>query len=209
MLTNKEVEQIAKQMLKDRKKLPNRIKAKERQAEGRGLRTSMLSRRTRLSQREVELAVVGRAYTQHVADSMHVQKAENLFGHMRGANEQDQIALDEITGMMIGSEAWGAEGVAVDGVVHTFEKAAELAAKEAQSLREEMNLIDEALDDLASYDEKGASILRLQYVEGKSVVAVMMKLTDDGDAEEGLAESTYHYWRKGALREFGRLVGLC
>ena len=210
-LTVAEVEKYAKDMLKGRKKLLNRIKAAERRAAG---KVPTVIRGRRLTQQEAVLAEHARLYVGANQDLMHVAKAENLFAKL--AKEQadagfaiDHAMLDTVAGIMTGSNPFGGEAVNWNGLAVTEQTAAELAGREAASLREEMELIDAALDDLESVDPIGALILRQQYVHGKKVPAVTLLLIERGHAEEGLAESTYHTWRKAALREFGALVGLC
>ena len=73
--------------------------------------------------------------------------------------------------------------------------------------------------DLASVDPCGALILREQYMKAQKVDKVMMMMVEflrsqEEDEEEReqiveVAEATYHRWRKEALHEFGKLVGLC
>ncbi|MBL0387895.1 hypothetical protein JJB07_14735 [Tumebacillus sp. ITR2] len=208
-LSDKEVERLVKSLLKDYKKLEGRIKAATRQAEGKGM---TIARGAILTGYEERLAEVGRAYTQDNHELMHVAKAENLFAGIQGCTEEDTVALDEITGLMVGTRAFGGEAVVWNGLVVPFDVACDLAAQDARNFQQEKDTIDYALEELEKYDPNGALILRGQYCQRRSVANVMMELQElitAEDTDATLAESTYHRWRKEAVKEFGKLVGVC
>lgn len=207
-LTKKEVEKTVKQMLKEARLLPGRIRAAENAATGKGL---TIIKGARLTKREEELTTVARAYTVGMRDNMHVAKAENLFAGIRGDDEEDAAALDELTGLMVGTRPFGGEAVVWNGIVMYQEEAMAAAARDAESMRNELEWIEWALADLEAVDAKGAMILRMQYKQCRKVNKVMMALTELLQAEDEqivVSEATYHRWRKEAMEKFGKLVGL-
>ncbi|GIM48430.1 hypothetical protein DNHGIG_39790 [Collibacillus ludicampi] len=117
-MTYEQVEKQVVALLKRYPKLPALIRSAERKAQGIGLVSSI-----RVPQAKIKrLVTVGRAYTTDVREYMHVQKAETLFHLISGDDEEDERALDEIRGLMIGTRPFGGEAyVDVEGHVTTDE----------------------------------------------------------------------------------------
>jgi hypothetical protein len=196
-MTYGEIEKQVVTLLKRYPKLPALIRSAERKANGIGLVTSI-----RVPQAKIEqLATVGRAYTTDVKEHMHVQKAETLFHQIRGDDEEDERTLDEIRGLMIGTRPFGGEAsLDVEGHVTTDELAMWRWRVEAERLKSEKEAIEQALAELKSYAPHLEQLLRLRYIEKRSVFEVARKL--------GISERTHDYWKREAICEFAMLAGI-
>ncbi|GIM45945.1 hypothetical protein DNHGIG_14940 [Collibacillus ludicampi] len=196
-MTYEQVEKQVVAMLKRYPKLTALIRSAERKAQGIGLVTSI-----RVPQAKIEhLATVGRAYTTDVKEHIHVQKAETLFHAIRGDDEEDEKALDEIRGLMIGTRPFGVEAsVDVEGHVTTDEIAMRRWRVEAERLKSEKEAIEQALEELRSYAPHLEQLLRMRYIEKRSVFEVARKL--------GISERTHDYWKREAICEFAMLSGI-
>ncbi|GIM47604.1 hypothetical protein DNHGIG_31530 [Collibacillus ludicampi] len=196
-MTYEQVEKQVVALLKRYPKLPALIRSAERKAQGIGLVSSI-----RVPQAKIKrLVTVGRAYTTDVREYMHVQKAETLFHQIRGEDDEDEKALDEIRGLMIGTRPFGGEAcVDVEGYVTSYEIAMRKWREKAERLKSEKEAIEQALDELKSYAPHLEQLLRMRYIEKRSVLEVAQKLS--------ISERTHDYWKREAICEFAMLVGI-
>lgn len=206
LLTEEEAVQIAMQMLKNYRKLDKEIAARERRAKASG--------KGFLTKYQKQLALVGKSHAYRAAghDIMYKEKAERFFGESekfaRGKQRfNDAAAFRELQDLMIGTTAWGgndAEGADWKGKIVTFDREAELYDEEMKDLLEEKDYVLDTLKRMEEYDKRGFDILFCQYVKGMKVTEVIVHLNLGN-----IADSTYHHWRKAALKLFAELAGLC
>jgi hypothetical protein len=196
-MTYEQVEKQVVAMLKRYPKLPALIRSAERKAQGIGLVTSISVPQAKLE----KLATIGRAYTTDVHEHMHVQKAEALFHAIKGDDDEDEQALEEIRGLMIGTRPFGGEAyVDAEGHVTTDEIAKRRWRVEAERLKSEKGAIEQALEELKSYAPHLEQLLRMRYIEKRSVIEVAHNLC--------ISERTHDYWKREAICEFAMLVGI-
>ncbi|WP_282201305.1 DUF1492 domain-containing protein [Collibacillus ludicampi] len=67
-------------------------------------------------------------------------------------------------------------------------------------MKTEKEAIEQALDELKSYAPHLEQLLRMRYIEKRSVLEVIKKLC--------ISERTHDYWRREAVCEFAMLVGI-
>ncbi|MED5019319.1 ECF-type sigma factor [Paenibacillus chibensis] len=191
-------EQIVIEQLSQYRQKQARIKVLSTHSVGAGITVSRLNeddqlqelhRRLRglpsymyLSAREQKLEQTAHAYLEQYPAGIRSQKAAIP---TKGADAEDDRLLRELHDKI--QKVIEARGYEVRGDIdEIMERLAEL-----QDLQEEVNRIDTVLEALETYEPDYAKILRLQYLEGRSVV--------DVQAEMNLSKRTY--WRKIAAAE--------
>lgn len=199
-VTYEQIESMVKQMLRGYRRLNARIRSAEMKARGIGLLMPL-----RYPQEKIEsLAAVGSAYVVGMpcGPYMYQQKAENLFHAVRGDDEEDEKALDEIRGIMIGTSPWGGEGYLDENgrVVAFKEEAMRRWKEEAKRLREEQEVIETALESLKEYAPDLERLLRMRYIQGYSVAYVADELD--------MSQRTYARRKRDAILEFAHVAGL-
>jgi len=219
--TYKEVETKVKMRLRAYPRIEAQIRVLERQALGFGLYISVdtskpideredklqaLHRQLRdlpehlyLSEREQGIVSTVRAYLDTFRQGTRSQlyDVKSSKGDTKYDNDQITQATRAIQTVIDARSNYrlSTDDAAIERAEYT--KRAELAAED---YRAEKDLIDEALDSLKKYRPHLEKLLRLRYVEDKSVVRVCNELP--------VAARTYARWKEEAICEFATITGM-
>ncbi|MEK8132483.1 RNA polymerase subunit sigma-24 [Paenibacillus filicis] len=195
--------------LKDYKRLVGRMKFLEKHPVGNGYSLSSiqhddklqeLHRQLRampssmyLNEREQKLETVAHAYLERypLGTKSQLREVQGL----QGGSAADERLLRELEGkirkVLEARIGYSADQGGIQGVI---ERVSEL-----QDLQREVELIDRSLDTLGEYKPEYSQLLRLRYVEGRSV--------DEVAGEFCIARKTFDRWRAKAVEEYARLAG--
>lgn len=111
----------------------------------------------------------------------------------RGADQEDEKLLRELRSKIqkvIAARGWDMR----DDIDEVLDRVAEY-----QDLKAEIERIDTALKALGAYKPDYANVLRLRYVDGKSITAAAAAI--------GITERTFRRWLNKAMEEFAKLSG--
>jgi hypothetical protein len=203
-MTYGQVERQVVAMLRKYADLDVEIRSAERKAQGIGIFPAL-----DVAHEKIEyLATVGRAYSTDVREYMHVQKAETLFHQVRGDDEEDERALDEIRGLMIGTRPFGGEAYvdAWGNVVPTIEQAQKSWEWKVLYLKNEKTAIKCALEDVREIRPELAALLEMRYIEKLSVQATIERLQEK--YRMFISDRTYDRRKQEAVLLFARFMGL-
>lgn len=141
-----------------------------------------------LSKREQQLELVANAYMDTYPAGVAAQKRAVP---VDVPDEEDRKLLQELRGKI--QKVIQARGYDVrDDIDAVLDRLAEL-----QDLQAEVNRIDTVLKALEQYKPDYAKLLRLRYIDGKSVLYTAEELY--------ISRKTYDRWRERALKEFANL----
>ncbi|MFC4103097.1 RNA polymerase subunit sigma-24 [Paenibacillus xanthanilyticus] len=150
------------------------------------IRLRKLPSHTCMSKQEQQLETVAHAYP---------AGTQNRLGEARGArrgDEEDEL-LRELRGRM--EQIIEARAGKLDNFEAVIERLGEL-----QDLARRKKQIEWALDVLEEFKPEYGRLLRLQYMENKTAVAIAMELR--------IAERTYRRWKQEALTLYGKFMAV-
>ncbi|SDD48393.1 hypothetical protein SAMN02799630_03776 [Paenibacillus sp. UNCCL117] len=154
----------------------------------RGMPSSMY-----LTEREQRIEAVAQTYLERhpLGTKSQLREVRGL----QGKNTQDERLLRELEGkiqkVLEARVGYTADSGGIQGVIDRV--------SELQDLQREIELIDRSLDMLGEYKPEYSRLLRLRYVEGRSV--------DEVAGEFCIARKTFDRWRAKAVEEYARLAG--
>ncbi|TYP71410.1 RNA polymerase subunit sigma-24 [Paenibacillus methanolicus] len=144
-----------------------------------------------LSKHEQKLETAAHAYLSHYPAGTKSQLAE--VRKARGADEEDERLLSELRARI--ETIIEARAGKLDGFESVIERLGEL-----QELEQRKKQIEWALEVLEEFKPEYGRLLRLQYVEGKTAVAIAMELQ--------IAERTFRRWKQEALTLYGKFMAV-
>ncbi|WP_159886171.1 ECF-type sigma factor [Paenibacillus puerhi] len=146
-----------------------------------------------LTEREQRLEATAHAYLERypLGTKSQLREVQGLQGSSAG----DERLLRELEGkihkVLEARIGYTADAGGIQGVIDRV--------SELQDLQREVELIDRSLDTLAEYRPEYSRLLRLRYIEGRSV--------DEVAGEFCIARKTFDRWRAKAVEEYARLAG--
>jgi hypothetical protein len=215
-----EIDSVIRSVLREYPKWEAQISLLEKQAKGIGVDfsvrvTSSYSSYRKKSQAEIlhgltvrerNLAAVGQAYAADGNGYFHGEKAARLFDRLQKEQNNPDAALEEIQEILIGTNRWE-EHIALTETERAAQEIIgkrERAERKLNELKEKKSAVEDALMALGSYEPLLEKLLRLKYIEGKSVPAVCAEL----DPQVALSETEYRRKRKKAVWELAGLLGI-
>jgi RNA polymerase sigma factor (sigma-70 family) len=201
------IEQVVVEQLRGYKRIVGRIKMLERYPIGNGMYLTSFSQDDKLQALHREL----RRIPSYMYLNKHEQKLETVAGayltnfpigtrsqirevkRVRGIDAEDDKLLMELTRKI--EKVYEARRGTLDGFEAVLERMSEM-----QDLEQEKEQIDQALDILEWYKPHYKQLLKLRYIEEKSV--------DEAAEEMNISTRSFERWRPRAIKEYANLVGL-
>lgn len=201
-----EVEKMIIEQLKGYKRLVSRMKLLEKHPVGNGMyvrvddgedKLQTLHRKLKempsymyLTKKEQELETVAHSYL--LTYSTGTRSQQQQVREAQGADESDRKLLKELErkiGKVIEARKGTTEGYR--GVIDRL--------SEFQELQQQKEEIDRVLESLMEYQPQYERLLKLRYIEGRTV--------DEVATEFCISRKTFDRWRAKAIAEYIRLIG--